>query len=290
MSSATAALPDAHTTASPSPSSPVGRLGWLASGAGLLAMSGTLLLPWLVAVVIAAIATAIGVAVLVPALAERGRGIGHGIAGVVTSLVALLVAAGSAAVPEFDMALIGGSSSSSDTVVLPPPDVPFETETFPPEGQPEVVLLSPVDVVASGTAPDSQDPTGDVVRFDPVHAVDGDPTTAWRVPGNGVGEYLILTFGEPVHVEFIAMIPGYAKVDPIDGTDRFWQNRRVSSAQFLFSDGQSMGFTYADEPEPQIADIGLETSQVTMQITGTTAAQRDFTAVSELQVYGWALE
>ena len=143
--------------------------------------------------------------------------------------------------------------------------------------------------MASGTAPDSQDAAGNVVTFDAVNAVDGDPTTAWRVPGNGVGDYLVLTFDRPVHVDAIAMIPGYAKVDPFDGSDRFTQNRRVSSAQFAFSDGQILSFAYADEPQPQVADIGLDTTQVTMQITATTTAQRDFTAVSELQVYGWAV-
>jgi hypothetical protein len=246
-----------------------------------------MLLPWQVSLVLAAVAGAIGVGVLGVALAARGPGVGHGVAGVVTAFVALVIAVSSALMPDLGVALVGeNAGDGGGGLPLPGPS------PQPPEsgGQQEVVLLPPIDVQASTTAPDSEDASGDPVTFVPGNAVDGDPTTAWRVPGDGVGDYLVLIFDRPVHVEEIAMIPGYAKVDPVDGMDRFVQNRRVSSAQFEFSGGQVLSFAYEDQPLPQYAPIGLETTEVTMRITTSTTAPRDLTAVSELQVYGWTVE
>jgi hypothetical protein len=281
MSTATTAPPGGGTTTSSAPSRPAGAVGWLASGAGLIALTGALFLPWQASVVLGAVAAAIGVGVLGVALAARGPGVGHGLAGLVTAFVALVIAVSSALVPDLGVALVGGDSRDSDD--------PFPPAPKQSGGQPEVVLLAPVGVQASASAPDSEDAAGDPVTFGASNAVDGDPTTAWRVPGNGVGDHLVLRFDRLVHVEQIVMIPGYAKVDPVDGTDRFAQNRRVSSAQFELSDDQVVAFGYADRPEPQSAPIGLETTEVTMRITSTTTAQRDFTAVSEIGVYGWAV-
>jgi hypothetical protein len=147
--------------------------------------------------------------------------------------------------------------------------------------------LPPVSVVGSAVAPDSKDAAGNPVSFAASNAVDGNLATAWRVPGDGVGASLVLSFDRPVHVAWIGVVPGYAKVDPADGSDRFAQNRRVRSAQFQFSGGQVRAFGFADRPQLQRAAIDLDTSQVAMQITSTTSAERDFTAVSEVEVYGW---
>jgi hypothetical protein len=90
-----------------------------------------------------------------------------------------------------------------------------------------------------------------------------------------------------VHVDSIALIPGYAKVDPVDGVDRFVQNRRVEELNFAFSGGETLSFSFADDREPQVAPIGLDTTVVAVQIVATTTGERDFTAVSEIQVIGW---
>jgi hypothetical protein len=284
MSTATTVTPGDQATTSSAPSRPAGRLGWLASGAALVALTGALFLPWQVSVVLGAVAAAIGLGVLSIALAARGPGLGHGVAGLVTAFVALVVAASSALLPDLGVALVGGDSRDSEEVVPLPAPSPQPTEAVGPQ---EVVFLPPVGVQASVTAPDSQDAAGDPVTFGADNAVDRDPATAWRVPGNGVGDYLVLTFDRPVHVQQIAIIPGYAKIDPVDGTDRFTQNRRVSSAEFEFSAGQVLAFTFEDRPVPQYARIGLQATEVTMRIDSSTTAQRDFTAVSELEVYGW---
>jgi hypothetical protein len=289
MSTATARHPEGLTPTPSTPSTPshrAGRLPPLASVAGLVALTGAMFLPWMVSLVLAGAAAALGVGVLGVALAARGPGVGLGVAGLVTAFIALVVAVSSAFLPDLGLALIGGDSGAGGGgLPLPGPS----PQPPPPAGQQEVVFLPPVGVQASATAADSQDAAGDPVTFDAGNAVDGDPTTAWRVPGDGVGNYLVLTFDRPVHVQEIAMIPGYAKVDPIDGTDRFLQNRRVQSADFEFSDGQVMTVSFLDQPVLQSASVGVETTEVTMRINTSIPAQRDFTAVSELQVYGWAV-
>jgi len=290
MSTATARHPEGLTPTSSTPSTPsqgAGRLRWLASVAGLVALTGAMFLPWMVSLVLAAVAAAIGVGVLGVALAARGPGVGHGVAGLVTAFIALVVAVSSAFLPDLGVALVGGDSRDGGGGLPLPGPSPQPTQSA---GQQEVVILPPVGVQASATAPDSQDAAGNPVTFDASNAVDGDPTTAWRMPGDGVGEYLVLTFDRRVHVEEIAMIPGYAKVDPIDGADRFLQNGRVQSADFEFSDGQVVTVWFLDQRVLQSASIGVETTEVAMRINTSIPAPRDFTAVSELQVHGWAVE
>ena len=286
---ATAAPPAGFTSATSTASRRTGGLDWLAAGAGLAALTAAMFLPWLASVLVAAVATVLSLAVLGMALGSRGPGIGHGVAGLVTSVVALVLAATSAVLPEYDPSLIGEDRIDPGRGPFPLPGPLPGPRTPEPAVQEEVVLLVPDTVDASQSAPDSTDAAGDAVMFDAVNAVDGDPTTAWRVPGDGLGDYLVLTFDESVHVDSIGMVPGYAKIDPVDGANRFTQNRRVRSAQFEFSDGQVLDVDYSDQAQLQQVSVGVETTVVVMYITRSTSAPRDFTAVSELQVYGWAV-
>jgi hypothetical protein len=286
---ATAATAAGSTTTESAVAGRPGSLDWLASGAGLVALTGAMFLPWLAAVAVAAGAAVLALVALGMALASRGPGIGHGVAGLVTGLVALVLAVSSTVLPEFDLALVGGDRSGTDGDLSPLPGPLPGSRTTEPAVQEEILLLPPATVDASGAALDSTDAAGNTVTFDAFNAVDGDPTTAWRVPGDGVNDHLVLTFDRPVHVAGIGMIPGYAKIDPVDGADRFAQNRRVSSAQFEFSDGQLLDVDFTDQPQLQTVTVGVETTQLTMWITASTPAPRDFTAVSELEVYGWTV-
>ena len=72
-------------------------------------------------------------------------------------------------------------------------------------------------------------------------AIDGVPDTAWRCDGSGVGQQLQVSFPGRVALTSIGMVPGYAKTDPYDGTDRYTQNRRISAVQYTFDDGSSPG-------------------------------------------------
>lgn len=285
----------ARATEAPTPSSQPGSVGWLASGAGLMALTGAMFLPPVVSLPLTAVAAVVGLGVLGLARARSGPGAGHGVAGLVTALVGLLLVVSSALLPELGLGLlnvgsrdVGEAPPSADSEAPPsadPTDDPLNGSGVP--HQP--VVLRPVDVQASGTAAASQDAAGNPVTFEAANVVDGDPTTAWRIGGNGVGDYLILTFDRLVHIESVAVIPGYAKVDPADGADRFRQNRRVRSVVFGFPSGEDFPFTFVDDPQLQVVPMGIDTSQMAMQITSSSSAQRDFTAISEIQVTGWVV-
>lgn len=119
---------------------------------------------------------------------------------------------------------------------------------------------------------------------------DGELATAWRTEGDGRGETLTLTWDHVVRVAAVGLVPGYDKRDPHDGTDRFWQNRRVASAQVVVDDGSSWTIELADSRELQRfrLDPAPATTSVTIEILDTVAGDpgTDYTAVSEVSVLG----
>ena len=93
-------------------------------------------------------------------------------------------------------------------------------------------------------------------------------------------------------LEAVGLVPGYAKVDPTDGTDRFTQNHTVTGVTWYFDDASSTEQLIPD-PQPTFDMLRLEepvvTSQVVLQIaaTGNPGAERPFTPVSEVSFTGW---
>jgi serine/threonine protein kinase len=151
----------------------------------------------------------------------------------------------------------------------------------------------PVSVSASGYAPAGFDSAQNRISYEPERATDGNPETAWRVEGNGRNHYLQLDFAQPILVEELLILPGYAKIDPYDGTDRFWQNRRVRRARLEFSDGSQLEVQFADVRDMQLIAFGpIETSSIRIVILETTElrveSDRDFTPISEIVVRGKA--
>jgi hypothetical protein len=85
----------------------------------------------------------------------------------------------------------------------------------------------------------------------------------------------------------VGILPGYAKVDPCDGVDRFAQNRRPTTVTWTFDDGSTVTQQLVDTPEMQWIAVDATSSQVALHIDGVTAdPERDFTAVSEVAVHG----
>jgi hypothetical protein len=173
---------------------------------------------------------------------------------------------------------------------VPPPSAAPPGEDSPPTTNPppppRVVRVAPEDVTASATAADSVDGAGNPVDFSAGQLLDGDAETAWRLPGSGVGESVVFRWSQPVHLRQIAVIVGYAKVDPVSGVDRFLQNRRVS--RLLVSvDGGSSGTVEFDPASRSLQPFAVNavTTQVTLQIQSTTTAPRDYAAMSEVQFW-----
>jgi serine/threonine-protein kinase len=154
-------------------------------------------------------------------------------------------------------------------------------------------LLRPSGVSASGAAAPGIDAQQNVVRYDPQYAVDGRPDTTWRVDGDGANQWIQLEFASEAGVTAIGIIPGYDKIDPTDGTDRFFQNRIVKLARFEFSGGQVVRASFSRDRTMQLVPIGgIRTRSIRIVIEETypppPAEQggRDFTPISEVQVQG----
>jgi hypothetical protein len=156
--------------------------------------------------------------------------------------------------------------------------------TLPPI--PTDLAVNHVEVPA--TAPGSTDGCGKDVAFDATRMVDDQAETAWRMEGDGTGQTLTLSLGGSHRVVSVGMIPGYALVDPCDGTDRFAQNRRITKVTWQFDDGSApVVQDLRDAAEMQRVAVSAQATTVTVRIDGVTAEpERDFTAISEIDVRG----
>ncbi len=147
-------------------------------------------------------------------------------------------------------------------------------------------------MTATCQAADGVDSAGATITYQPEHTLDGLPATAWRCPGAAVGVELTFDFGGPVLLASAGLVPGYAKVDPTDGSDRFSENRTVTAVTWGFDDGTSSAHLIPT-PRPSLAADSLpapvRTTRVVLRITdtGNDTARRDFTAISDVVFTGY---
>ena len=173
------------------------------------------------------------------------------------------------------------SASPVETASASPESSPL------PEPRPPPVVLIPARTDATNTAPPGTDASGETVTYESDNLVDGRLDTAWRTPGSGERVEVTLIFEGPVYVESLGLVPGYAKVDPADGTDRFFQNRRIQRVLYSFSGGQTLEARFNQTPELQYVNVGFVTDYVLVEILETTRpGDRNFAAISEIEVLG----
>ncbi|GEL24937.1 hypothetical protein PSU4_38910 [Pseudonocardia sulfidoxydans NBRC 16205] len=126
---------------------------------------------------------------------------------------------------------------------------------------------------ATCTSAPSRASDGTPTTFEPGNAVDGRPDTAWRCDGDGAGRQLVLRLPEKARVSELTIIPGYAKIDPGDGSDRYAQNRRITSMTIDTGSGPATSVSLDSSPtrrEPQTVRFrAAETSTVTVTILTT---------------------
>lgn len=87
---------------------------------------------------------------------------------------------------------------------------------------------------ASCVAPDAVDAGNHPVSYAAANVIDGRLVTAWRCAGAAIGEQLVLSLAHETEIVRVGLVPGYAKTDPIDGTDRYAQNNRITKVAWLF--------------------------------------------------------
>ncbi len=155
-------------------------------------------------------------------------------------------------------------------------------------------LLRTASVSASCQADPNHDAGGTPVTYEPQKAIDGRQDTAWRCDGDGVGQSLKISFQSEVTLTSIGIIPGYAKTDPHDGTDRYAQNRRISAVRYTFDDGSTFDQTFDTSAFSRSAQSrslpGVSTKNVTITILGSvpgeTTGGQHMVAISEIIVSG----
>jgi hypothetical protein len=199
-----------------------------------------------------------------------------------------------------------GSYGVDDAPVetAPPVTEPPGTETVPPvtetslpstsdstvaDGGSPVELVGDAQASASATAPGNVDGAGNQTSYEAGNLLDDDPATAWRVEGNGRGVTITLTLPVPAHLTEVGLIPGYAKIDPASGTDRFTQERRISRVRWRFDDQTSVTQELVDAPELQRTTVDVDTTSVMLEIVRTGApgdADFDYTAISDISLTG----
>jgi hypothetical protein len=244
------------------------------------------------------VAVSLGVCALSVIALKRGAIYGgttaaFGLVGTALAVIALMIAG------TFVLTAPETTSESIDTATGAEEVVPVEPaveQTVEATAEPtveataeRVVERLPVaSVIASSTADDAADAAGNTVSFIATNVADADPATAWRTPGTGKGKSLTFQFSQPVHLVSIDVIPGYAKVDPTSGEDRFAENRRVKEARFEFDNGIVNDFSFRDSPDVQSNIVSVKTTSVQVTILESTGkTRRDFTAISEIEFYGW---
>jgi hypothetical protein len=171
--------------------------------------------------------------------------------------------------------------------VAPPPAPPAA-----PSAQPSALTIT---AAADCVSAPSRDAAGAVVDYGPERMVDGRTDTAWRCDGDGAGKTIKVTFSSRARVVQVGIVPGYAKVDPADGTDRYAQNRRIAQVRYTFDDGTIVEQTLATDAGTRSAQTvavpGVTSSGMTVSIVrsvpGTAVGANrasDRIAISELTV------
>jgi hypothetical protein len=156
-----------------------------------------------------------------------------------------------------------------------------------PQGPPSE-LAADATASASSTAPDSVDAAGNPISYSAGNLTDGDQQTAWRVAGDGRGETITLTLASAAHLTRVGLIPGYAKVDPSNGADRFPENRRVREVRWRFDDGTIVDQRFADSRDLQETEVDTTTRSVTIEILSTRPGtpDHDYLPISEVSLVG----
>jgi hypothetical protein len=184
-------------------------------------------------------------------------------------------------------AAVGGTTQSA----RPKPDAPRADGRSGSSGPAYRGAISAVRVRganATCTSPPSVDAGGRRTTYQPENTLDGSASTAWRCDGSGRGVVLTFDLGGARQIVAVGMIPGYAKTDPVDGTDRYAQNRRISRVRWSFDGGRAIEQsldTAAGNRRLQVMRIRpVETRTVSVTILDSTGGSRDTVAISEARI------
>ena len=150
-----------------------------------------------------------------------------------------------------------------------------------------VTVLRNVRASSGCTEQPGQDAGGARVSYAAANLTDGAADTTWRCDRTGVGQVLRFDLGRRVDVGEVGLIPGYAKTDDRDGTDRYAENNRVTKVQWRIGNvavEQSLSGDPKDRGLRVIRVPRTSADVVTMRILDVARGPRDATAISEVRI------
>jgi len=132
---------------------------------------------------------------------------------------------------------------------------------------------------------ESVDAGGRRVAYSAMNTIDNRRASAWRCDGNGKGKKVRFDFGRSRQIVAVGLIPGYAKTDPVNGVDRYRENRRIKAVRWSFGGGRFVVQRFDHRPgNRKIQRMGIpavRTDRVTLEILGSTSAKRNTVAISK---------
>ena len=186
-----------------------------------------------------------------------------------------------------------GRSSEPPAPASPQPSTASPSPSAPP-GKPRDLRRAAVAEVPA-TAPPSTDLAGATTQYDAGRMLDREPTTCWRMPGDGTGSTVTFRLPGPTRVTAVGLVNGYAKsaVGP-RGTTLDWYrgNRRVLAVEWVFDDGTAVRQDLRETRRLQRVPVTpVTTSTVVLRLLevsdpGSGPARRDHTALSEVLLVG----
>ena len=217
------------------------------------------------------------------------------VAGWVAAAIVLVALTGAGGV-----LLLGGDDAPTSPGTASPPGTSTPAEPAGPAEPAEPgssgSAAEPVDLArtAEATPPDtaapSRDVNGNAVRYEAFNMLDGQSDTAWRMPGDGSGQEVVLRLDSPTAISEVGLINGYAKVEA--GYDGYRANRRITAVEWVFGDGTVVAQDLTDDLEVQrVAVDDVVTDEVTLRIVSVSGPTegptgRDYTAISEIALVG----
>ena len=195
------------------------------------------------------------------------------------------------------------SSSSSPLVgSMSPPPTSAPTLTARSDGSPALAstsaampepagvrLIVPASARASSEPACSQDSRRNRVWYPAGNVIDGQLDTAWR-ESPGLSPWILVELPQTTIVTQIAIVGGYAKIDPYDGSDRWRQNHRPRRVKVYLNEVEQGVYELSDirdwqkiDIQPRPADrVGLLVVDTYPPLEGN----RPYVAISEIRLVG----
>jgi hypothetical protein len=132
-------------------------------------------------------------------------------------------------------------AASEPVVTMPAEDagaaVPYSpTSRDTSSTQPTGTWMRRASADVPDTSPDNIDNAGRTTTYRARNMLDSDPTTAWRMDGDGSGRLITFRFDEALPISTVGLVNGYTKVDPSTGDDRYAQGRRITRVTWQLGD------------------------------------------------------